>query len=72
MKKMQNNKGGMKNMMKGLDINSLKGMKFQYNRIKNSIILKAVIAIAFEISSFYSETQIGEKKSGQATFLNSF
>ena len=28
MKKMQNNKGGMKNMMKGLDINSLKGMKF--------------------------------------------
>ena len=28
MKKMQNNKGGMKNMMKGLDMNSLKGMKF--------------------------------------------
>ena len=27
MKKMQNNKGGMKNMMKGLDINSLKGLK---------------------------------------------
>lgn len=69
MKKMQNNKGGMKNMMKNMDINSLKGMKFQYNRIKNSIILKAIIAIAFEISSFYSETQIGEKKSGQATFL---
>ncbi len=28
MKKMQNNKGGMKNMVKGLDMNSLKGMKF--------------------------------------------
>ena len=28
MKKMQNNKGGMKNMMKNLDIDSLKGMKF--------------------------------------------
>ncbi len=28
MKKMQNNKGGMKNMMKNLDANSLKGMKF--------------------------------------------
>lgn len=29
MKKMQNGgKGGMKNMMKGLDMNSLKGMKF--------------------------------------------
>ncbi len=28
MKKMQNNKGGMKNMMKNMDINSLKGMKF--------------------------------------------
>ena len=28
MKKMQNNKGGMKNMMNGLDMNSLKGMKF--------------------------------------------
>lgn len=28
MKKMQNNKGGMKNMMKGLDMDSLKGMKF--------------------------------------------
>ena len=28
MKKMQNNKGGMKNMMKNLDMNSLKGMKF--------------------------------------------
>ena len=28
MKKMQNNKGGMKNMMKNLDVNSLKGMKF--------------------------------------------
>ncbi len=28
MKKMQNSKGGMKNMMKGLDMNSLKGMKF--------------------------------------------
>ena len=28
MKKMQGNKGGMKNMMKGLDMNSLKGMKF--------------------------------------------
>ena len=27
MKKMQNNKGGMKNMMKNLDINSLKGLK---------------------------------------------
>lgn len=27
MKKMQNNKGGMKNMMKNMDINSLKGMK---------------------------------------------
>ena len=27
MKKMQNNKGGMKNMMKNLDIDSLKGMK---------------------------------------------
>ena len=28
MKKMQSNKGGMKNMMKNLDVNSLKGMKF--------------------------------------------
>ncbi len=28
MKKMQNNKGGMKNMIKNLDTNSLKGMKF--------------------------------------------
>ncbi len=28
MKKMQNNKGGMKNMVKNLDMNSLKGMKF--------------------------------------------
>lgn len=28
MKKMQNNKGGMRNMMKNLDMNSLKGMKF--------------------------------------------
>ena len=28
MKKMQYSKGGMKNMMKGLDMNSLKGMKF--------------------------------------------
>lgn len=28
MKKMQNNKGGMKNMLKGIDANSLKGMKF--------------------------------------------
>ena len=28
MKKMQNNKGGMKNMMKNIDMNSLKGMKF--------------------------------------------
>ena len=28
MKKMQNNKGGIKNMMKNLDMNSLKGMKF--------------------------------------------
>ena len=28
MKKMQSNKGGMKNMMKNMDINSLKGMKF--------------------------------------------
>ena len=28
MKKMQNNKGGMKNMMKNLDMNSIKGMKF--------------------------------------------
>ena len=28
MKKMQNNKGGMKNMMKNLDMNSLKGVKF--------------------------------------------
>ena len=28
MKKMQNNKGGVKNMMKNLDMNSLKGMKF--------------------------------------------
>ena len=28
MKKMQNNKGGMKNMMKNLDMNSLKGMNF--------------------------------------------
>lgn len=27
MKKVQNNKGGMKNMMKNLDTNSLKGMK---------------------------------------------
>ena len=28
MKKMQSNKGGMKHMMKNLDVNSLKGMKF--------------------------------------------
>ncbi len=28
MKKMQNNKGGMKNMLKGIDPNALKGMKF--------------------------------------------
>ena len=28
MKKVQNNKGGMKNMMKNLDMKSLKGMKF--------------------------------------------
>ena len=28
MKKMQNNKGGMKNIMKNFDTNSLKGMKF--------------------------------------------
>ena len=28
MKKMQNNKSGMRNMMKNLDANSLKGMKF--------------------------------------------
>ena len=28
MKQMQNNKGGMKNMLKGIDANSLKGMKF--------------------------------------------
>ena len=28
MKKMQNNKGGMKNLLKGIDTNSLKGMKF--------------------------------------------
>ena len=28
MKKMQNNKGGMKNMLKGMDMDSLKGMKF--------------------------------------------
>ncbi|CDD26782.1 unknown [Clostridium sp. CAG:452] len=28
MKKMQSNKGGMRNMMKNLDANSLKGMKF--------------------------------------------
>ena len=28
MKKMQSNKGEMKNMMKNMDINSLKGMKF--------------------------------------------
>ena len=28
MKKMQNNKGGVKNIMKNLDMNSLKGMKF--------------------------------------------
>ena len=28
MKKVQNNKGGMKNMLKGLDMDSLKGMKF--------------------------------------------
>ena len=28
MKNIQNNKGGMKNMMKNLDINSIKGMKF--------------------------------------------
>ncbi len=28
MKKMQNNKGGMKNMLKGIDANSLKNMKF--------------------------------------------
>ena len=28
MKKMQNNKGGMRNMLKGLDQNSLKNMKF--------------------------------------------
>ena len=28
MKKMQSNKGGMKNMMTNLDVKSLKGMKF--------------------------------------------
>ena len=28
MKKMKNNKGGMKNMLKGIDTNALKGMKF--------------------------------------------
>ena len=28
MKKMQNNKGGMKNMLKGMDMDSIKGMKF--------------------------------------------
>ena len=28
MKKMQSNKGGMRNMMKNLDANSLKGMNF--------------------------------------------
>ena len=28
MKKMQSNTGGMRNMMKNLDANSLKGMKF--------------------------------------------
>lgn len=28
MKKMKNNKGGMKNMLKGIDANALKGMKF--------------------------------------------
>ena len=28
MKKMQSNKGGMRNMMKNLDANALKGMKF--------------------------------------------
>lgn len=28
MKQMQNGKGGMKNMLKGMDMNSLKGMKF--------------------------------------------
>lgn len=28
MKKMQNGKGGMKNMLKGIDMNSLKNMKF--------------------------------------------
>lgn len=28
MKKMQNNKGGMKNLMKDLDVNSIKRMKF--------------------------------------------
>ena len=28
MKKMQNQKGGMKNALKGLDMNSLKNMKF--------------------------------------------
>ena len=28
MKKMQSNKGGMRNMMKNSDANSLKGMKF--------------------------------------------
>ena len=28
MKKMQNGKGGMKNMLKGIDPKSLKGMKF--------------------------------------------
>ena len=28
MKKVQNNKGGMKNALRGLDMNSLKNMKF--------------------------------------------
>lgn len=28
MKKMQSSKGGMKNMLKGIDMNSLKNMKF--------------------------------------------
>ena len=28
MKKMQNNKGGLKNMMKGMDMDALKKMKF--------------------------------------------
>lgn len=52
MKKMQSNKGGMKNMMKNLDMNSLKGMNFQNNKISQKFYyLYATIAIAFEISS---------------------